>query len=142
MKLLELFDHGGETKWIANEDGLGKAEFTVDGNSYGFQISKYKLDDPDVRAYVVEFSLTDNGNVRYDNTGTGNQFRVYGTVLTLIREYTGKWGEGILIFGATDDKRKTLYTRLFQKFLPDWTVEQVFEMIVAKPPGQEDVFVI
>ncbi|MNQ83117.1 hypothetical protein D3C85_981880 [compost metagenome] len=46
-----------------------------------------------------------------------------------------------LIFGAADAGRKTLYTRMMQRFLRGWTVTSDNKDVVAWPPGVEPAHV-
>lgn len=145
MKLLELFDKGAEAHWFDMSDYGGSAEFIIGEQRYRFMISEFEVgEDYDIPAWTVEFSLVDKqGDPRYDNTGTGNQFPLYSTILGLVREFfEHNPGEPRpLIFGAADSGRKTLYARMFKKFLPGWTVTTERQDVVAWPPGMEPTVV-
>lgn len=145
MKLLELFDKGAEAHWFDISEVGGSAEFLIGEQRYRFMISEFEVgEDYEVPAWMVEFSLVDKqGDPRYDNTGTGNQFPLYSTILGLVKEFLAhvSMEPRPLIFGAADAGRKTLYARMMQRFLRGWTVTTEKQDVVAWPPGVEPTVV-
>lgn len=143
MKLLELFDKGADAHWYDISEVGGAAEFLIGKHRYRFMISEFDVgEDYEVQAWTVEFSLVDgSGDPRYDNTGTGNQFPLYSTILGLVRQYMAEYGDRPLIFGAADAGRKTLYARMMGRFLRGWKITTTSGDVVAWPPGQEPVLV-
>lgn len=145
MKLLELFDKGTEAHWSDISEIGGSADFIIDEHRYRFMISEFEVgEDYEIPAWMVEFSLLDKqGDPRYDNTGTGNQFPLYSTILGLVKEFLAhvSMEPRPLIFGAADAGRKTLYARMMQRFLRGWTVTTEKQDVVAWPPGVEPTFV-
>lgn len=145
MKLLELFDKGADAHWFDISENGGMAEFIIGQQHYRFMISDFDVgDEYDVKAWTVEFSLVDKqGDPRYDNTGTGNQFPLYSTVLKLVKEFLEHvdMDPRPLVFGAADAGRKTLYARLMGRFLSGWKITTERQDVVAWPPGTEPVYV-
>lgn len=137
MKLTELFDTGVKARWTQKEPAYSEARFNIEGTHYMFSGEPWATDrGGDVPAWRFEFSVVDeDGEYHYGNTGTGNQFAVYSTVISLIKEFVRERGVLPISMGADDIGRQSLYQRMIRKALPDWRVERVGKDINAYPPG-------
>ena len=131
MKLIELFDVGVEVEWVTSNQAL----WTIDGTRYVFDIEKDQLSDG-VPCLAVSFGARAPGqDFTYSNTGTGNQFQVYSTVLACVKHYISQFGELPLWFSAEDRGRQRLYGKFIKKFLPNWNLTQQDQIFVAYPPN-------
>ena len=72
---------------------------------------------------------------RVDNTGTGNQYTVYSTVIAMAKDHMQKYGIGPLYMFGEDNGRQSLYNRMVRKLLPDWTtkISEIGELIAIPP---------
>lgn len=119
VAIFELFDKTLDIEWISPLEAV----FYVHGKQYLTTFSIRKMEnEPDnfVKGYEIVFSLqvphpygigTD-----YGNTGTGDQFAVYSTVLKIIETFITKNHPMFLTFSGNDeDKKNTLYEKMIEK---------------------------
>lgn len=134
MKLNEIFDSvTPSVHWEYKEPDGGYAYFRVEGISYEFEIAATELDDGRP-AWLTEFKLVDDqGNPRFDTTGSGNALAVYTTVFQLLKEFMAEYGVRALRFEAHDSKRKSLYQRFIRRQLPNWEIEVDGDFMAAYP---------
>lgn len=83
-------------------------------------IPKELLDDKYADTYMIDFmaKITDKGKSYYtiDLTKSGNAFRVFATVLSIIRKSVAELHPKYLVFSAKEPSRQKLYQR-FIKFV-------------------------
>jgi hypothetical protein len=78
----------------------------------------------------VSFDRGDKSNNRYELTGTGEEMRVFATVVAAIREWVAKYEPGMLYFGTENDEpttRQRLYQRMVNELVPNTNYKQVFQ---------------
>jgi len=140
IELLELFGSGRNWMWRKKSATSATAVFKVGGVPYKFDA--FKLDDmddmDDVDAdgvWEIEFEIVDKAlnlpNV-HGVSGTGNAAQVMGTVVDIIREFLKIYKVSQLDFVGIGASRQSLYVRMIQRLLPDWTLvmkNAVFRLI-------------
>lgn len=99
----------------------GRYDFaTADGVEY--EVSFYTLGPKKVSVY---FSTSEaEGPTFYDPTKTGDEFRVFATVIDIIKSYTEKFKPKTLVFSTNaSESRKKLYNRYIKNiknYLPKY----------------------
>lgn len=120
MKLRELFDRNVPYDWITQiPNERYTAKFIVDKKEYRFSAHIFSYDEG-LRGAEIAFCMMDGLKCRTDNTGTGNAYIVYGTVILLIREVASVLKLSRVAYDADNDKRKNIYPMLIKKALPGW----------------------
>lgn len=136
MKLFEIFDKQAPVKWLQMDTNGGQAEFILNRVGYSVRISPREINNQPGWYILFTAQGMRDEQPRIDNTGTGNQFEVYSTVIQCIREFIGKMGLRPFAMAAKDDGRMSLYQRFLRKMLPQgWRVDVSGEMITATPPA-------
>lgn len=136
MKLFELFDKQTPVKWTQMDQNGGTAQFILGRVGYVVNISPREIQNQPGWYIMFTAQGMRDEQPRIDNTGTGNQFEVYSTVIQCIREFVGKMGLRPFAMAAKDDGRMSLYQRFLRKMLPPgWQVGVSGEMITALPPA-------
>ena len=119
----ELFQQGKNWKWDFRGSEEAVALFHVGEISYVFHA--YGTDG----VWEVEFkrhgAKLDRAN-KFGLTGTGNSAEVMSTVVDIIREFLKQYQNKIetLKFSAEEDSRQSLYARMAQRLLTDWTMHR------------------
>lgn len=159
--LYEMFDAAVPFKWVVHKPHYNVADFTLGDVLYRVSITtgtplqtqeevdEYVGDEAAVLApgfdkfYDVEFSASVGKNrPTHMNTGTGNQYKVYATVVDIMKRVMGEFGVGPVYMSAFDESRVSLYPKMLKRLLPGWRVEELdidgegYEFI-AYPPGME-----
>lgn len=96
------------------------ASFNVDDKKYIVSFSLSENVSTRLRGNIisdVDFVMKDdNGSYYTDITGTGNSFKIFSTVIQIIKEFISKNNVDILTFSAEEPSRKKLYLRLANHF--------------------------
>lgn len=139
MRLDEIFSSPVQYKWIDQSHGQARAVFMIGDIKYDVTITAGYVsdegtemsDDDEVAPVIapgydvywdVVFSTILPGTTKHrlDNTGTGNQYAVYSTVLQIVKDHMQSAGVGPIYMHAGDDGRKSLYLRMMKRLLPTW----------------------
>lgn len=114
MRLVELFDKPGKWQWISKNAGFASAAISIDKLDYHVMIEKEdigrlrnraganvpkwveRIATEDETVYSIEFEFADlkhssKSDDMYGITGTGSQFRVFATVMGVMKEYSQKY---------------------------------------------------
>lgn len=76
----------------------------------------------------VSFDRGDRSNNRYELTGTGDEMRVFATVVAAIREWAAQYEPGMIYFStenAEPTNRRRLYQRMVQALISGTNYQQV-----------------
>ena len=138
LKLKELFDnpypfeefysHGVSAKYrFITEDG---SMINVDFFELGSELVKDSLDGDlptDENYQYVAFAF--QRGYKYDITGTGDQYRIFSTVGTILKDYLmqRKVKELVLYFSAKESSRIKLYRILSEKIKRELRASRVVE---------------
>jgi len=130
MKLQEIFDKPEKIDWKSKTKTNWTGRFTIDGITYQFDAGDdyFDLEDPktgeytDYLGYDVSFSIVrwdesqtgkfKSKDVKYGVTGTGNQIKVFSTVVNALRELIKKQKPHFLSFSADGASRQKLYDQM------------------------------
>lgn len=122
MLLKELFDNPLEYKLIntTNEHGIptDNYQFVINDKKYNVQI--YKIDDfrqagvnSSKSGIGIDFqNLSVNMNDNEGITDTGDEIKVFSTVLDIIKIAISKHKPELIAFGAHEKSRQKLYNRM------------------------------
>lgn len=123
MILLELFKKVADWKW-SNRTSLYKTVvFSINDMNY-----KVNIMSPEGNGiWDVEFEfVTDVKSYKasYGLNGMGNSTLVMSTVTDILKNFYQSYSKDIeaFTFSAEEESRKTLYSRMFKRFLPDWKI--------------------
>lgn len=147
--LLEAFDSSVPYKWEMQKRSYSMGRFDVDGVRYTVIVDRVMVDEDmddyfdDLAEkaaawgafYDVQFTAQQNGIWTYTSTGTGNQWKVYSTVVAMVNDCMEKFGALPIHAGAEDPKRRSLYPKMLGRLLPGWSVVSMGEKILAVPGG-------
>lgn len=137
MKLNELFDKVVDVQWGSTGDWGGSARFNIGGVDYGFEVqSQGDPNDMMQSAWKVSFFTRVDNAPSWVNTNTGNQFAVYSTVISLMKQFMEKEGYLPFVMDTADAGRNSLYQRMLRKFVPGWRVENTGKALVVYPPAE------
>ena len=140
MRLLELFDTSGKWKWVGHSDAGGGADITVGEHRYYVTMEeedieylekmhqkagggdtpewlKMLVDDYSASVFSVEFEFEDRGgeskaDSKYGLTGTGNQYKVFTTVMEVMKDFRQRYDVDYWHFTADNPSRRKLYDRM------------------------------
>jgi len=145
MRLVELFDKTGKILWDNQAKSFATAELSVGEYMYYLKIEQDDLDlavsaithhdsfamipawleelanDYSLATYSVEFEFEDRQGVskaenEYGITGTGQQYKVFATVMKAMKEYAQNFDVDYWVFSATEPSRQKLYSKMAQRF--------------------------
>jgi len=143
MRLFELFDTPGKWKWVGQSEGGGGADVFIGEYRYNVLIDENpfnhleraastldnevpdwlkKLADEDPTTFSIEFEFEDRQGIlkRYGNkygiTGTGHQYKLFTTVMDIMKDFSQRYGVEWWTFTAHEPSRKKLYDRMVSKF--------------------------
>lgn len=121
--IAELFKPGKRWQWSFTGSEEAAATFVVGGIEYMFHA--YGTDG----VWEVEFKTQgsrQNRTNKFGLTGTGNSAEVMSTVVDIMREFLAKYDGKIetLTFSAKEDSRQSLYAKMAQRLLPNWTLHK------------------
>lgn len=116
-KLNELFDSPAKWKWNSKTSNSMGATFQIGKQRYQVGFDKWSTDyfssskkHQDV--WEIAF-LLDQGSVEFGNTGTGNEFVVFATVIAIIKEWIKKVKPELFIFeGDKGLGKEKLYKKM------------------------------
>jgi len=126
-QIAEAFDSPYPITFYKSYGDTKVMNFTTDsGKTYQIKFSYTR----GFHRWVVEFVLTNNESEAWGNeseawgiTGTGNQMKVFATVMMVIRDFLEKEKPRELVFSADKDidmtSRSRLYTTLVNRYLPE-----------------------
>lgn len=109
MLLTELLDKVYPWKWVDQDEGFFGTTYEVFGERRfhphpGWKIQFNRLEHNDIQNYI---------------TGTGDEFKIFSTVVDILKKWTNQINPEIPIyFEALTPSRKKLYTRLSKIIWP------------------------
>jgi hypothetical protein len=129
MKLQEVFDKPEKIQWKQKNKETYDGHFKIAGITYAFYASRdvFAIDDKDYYGYDIDFSLIDyddeveekmtadkfgSGASAYGITGTGNQYKIFSTVIAGLKELVKTQKPSFIHFSANEKSRQKLYNRL------------------------------
>lgn len=113
--LAELFDSCYDFKWVSQSSSQYKATFQTDkGYKYLVTFSR-KIGQQE---WEVVFALTSAfDSEHFGKTKTGNEFKVFSTVVKVVTEFLRKHRpETLYFFSRKDDDRDDFYKKLTYEF--------------------------
>ena len=116
MKLNEVLDRPYPWIWKNKnfKDGGGEAEFKADTQNYAYIINKLFGDEK----YEIFFKNKSSRGDHYGigKTKTGDEFKVFATVLDITKDFIKKVKPKIIEFSSKGSSRGELYKKLIKKF--------------------------
>lgn len=123
MMLFELFNQAVP---FEKSDIPNRYEFYINDVHYQVGFSTFipinAFEHPK-RVDEVIFKVMNVPGDMFGDTGTGNQFKVFATVLNIIKEHSDKLKTDHLTFSAENDRRANLYKRMLKYFNVDYTID-------------------
>ena len=129
MIIKELFDRIAQWEYTKSTSNQIKAKFEIDDNYYEVDIHNFS----DGSASTVEFTIgafNDAGqwlSHNVDATGTGNELKVFATVIDIIKKTADEYNIDKLTFSSDDEpgtnSRTKLYKRMVSVLAKEWDVE-------------------
>ena len=149
MLLQELFKDTYDWEWVKDTRFLNIAVFTTD-QGLEYEISMTPRDDPKQinsfnmdfqknltkfdKVWHVEFSISNmknpHGEAIQGISGTGDQFKVFSTIKSILEEFIRIKNVDFLYFTAFEESRVKLYKRMMQKFFKDYQVSGTGKFLV------------
>ena len=127
----ELFRPGNQNwKWNRQSQEEAVANFTVGKRNYVWQAISHHLDDKpeiwEIQFRLIREALDPEKLSLFGTTGTGNSAEVMSIVVDIMREFLQDYGDNVqkIIFDAKENSRIGLYTRMVNRLIPDWKLEQ------------------
>ncbi len=126
MLLYEVFDQPYQWEYVERDPMFFEAAFTVtDGSKYYVYGQDKGSISPE---WNIGFYRVESGNSthNYKITNTGDQQRIFATVIDVLREFIGAVNQnGIktFYFEAKEPSRLRLYKRLVATLLPSWKTD-------------------
>jgi len=120
MLLLEIFNKPLQYKQVTSSPQADTYEFTT-GNGNEIKVNVFKIDN--FRQAGVDLPGTGIGfdfqNVNASGnpegiTGTGDEFQVFATVLTIVEQALAEHQPTLVAFGAHEGSRQKLYDRMIK----------------------------
>lgn len=116
MQLNELFKKDDINLDIVSDGKSWQASAMLSDSSF-FEISV--LDTSDY--HEVDFTINDD----HELTGAGIEFEVLANVTEALRRFKDEHNPSHIAMTASSDKRCKLYTKMFNRLLPGWSVYAV-----------------
>ena len=127
----ELFRPGNQSwKWNRQSQEEAVANFTVGERKYVWQAISHHLDDKpeiwEIQFRLIREALDPEKLSLFGTTGTGNSAEVMSIVVDIMCEFLQDYGDNVqkIIFDAKENSRIGLYTRMVNRLIPDWKLEQ------------------
>jgi hypothetical protein len=127
----ELFRPGNQNwKWNRQSQEEAVANFTVGKRNYVWQAFRHHLDDNpgvwEIQFRLIRDLLDPEKLSLFGTTGTGNSAEVMSIVVDIMREFLQDYGDNVqkIIFDAKENSRIGLYTRMVNRLIPNWKLEQ------------------
>ena len=127
----ELFRPGNQNwKWNRQSQEEAVANCTVGKRNYVWQAISHHLDDKpeiwEIQFRLIREALDPEKLSLFGTTGTGNSAEVMSIVVDIMREFLQDYGDNVqkIIFDAKENSRIGLYTRMVNRLIPDWKLEQ------------------
>jgi hypothetical protein len=139
VKLFEIFNKIAQYNWIAEDDNIGEAEFSISGYDYSIMFEKLPATHLQPERWSVEFAQITKDKHGYespsvDMTKTGHSFEVMGTVRTIIIDWFSNHPTKCVVISAAIPSRQRLYIDMIKQIFPRWEVQQRGHLILAKSP--------
>jgi hypothetical protein len=129
MLLYEVFDQPDEWKVTDHQDDFLEVVFTIGSIGYTFRASAVHDNEGDMIQpphFDIEFYAQvpseKNPDKSYGVTRTGNQQRLFATVVDIMREFIKEYNPDVISLSAKEPSRMKLYQRMLSTLLPDWRV--------------------
>ena len=118
MLLSEVLNKPYPYKWTQKLDDDWSGSFEVsDGDSVLVMFQEPLKYDP-IQTIEIIFSRGKPSGYKHSTqlTNTGNQFKIFATVMVMAKEYIKKNSPEKIIFTAKEKSRQSLYGKLIKKF--------------------------
>lgn len=145
MLLTEVFNAPYSWKWTTNTPTHVKASFVDRTNHPYVFIGDTRDIAPldqveELICWDIDFARvekTNDGSFTHDwsITNTGDQQRIFATVVDIIKHLIIEHKPQALFFSARERTRMKLYKRMVQTLLPDWKVEYDMGSIAVYHPS-------
>jgi hypothetical protein len=133
MKIFELFNNTLPYKWIDSEENYGSAEFAINNKVYFVSFTLFEADNETPERWDIEFGLRGVGyKEAFKVTNTGDEYPVISTVIAICKDWLGQHPTKCITMSADSPRRKTLYSRMLGRLLPNWRINIHGAAIVAK----------
>lgn len=121
MLLKEIMNKPYDYKWTHRGRTLHIAEFeTESGTKYSVGYNDMNAsDDPDWRFWEVQFHNLNQKDAAAIS-GTGDEFRVFATVMAATQDIIKKTHPVVLYFTAKEKSRVSLYKKLISRYAKQW----------------------
>lgn len=137
MKLFELFDKAAEYSWSNKSANYGNAMFVTDGTTYKVIIGAHTFGNTPIWSVQFEALTWDADQWTIGNTGTGDEYTVFSTVVAVVKEFMTEYGARTIHMQTSHAGRASLYPKMLKRLLPQWRVHIDGSQIFAIKPGDE-----
>lgn len=148
MLLLELFDKPLPYKKVESSSMKDSYEFTTTGgisiNVNVFKIQNFRQAGVDIEGTGIGFDFQ-NTKFQGDKegiTGTGDEFEIFSTVLTIIKKALLEHDPELVAFGAHEGSRQKLYDRMIKLMQRKYSYELLDTPPVMFPLGDSKYYVL
>jgi len=148
MLLLELFDRPLQYKKVNSSSQKDSFEFTTSSgiiiNVNVFKIQDFRQAGVDIDGTGIgfDFQNTEFKGDKEGITGTGDEFEIFSTVLTIIKKALVEHDPELVAFGAHEDSRQTLYDRMIKVMQRKYSYELLDTPPVMFPLGNSKYYVL
>jgi hypothetical protein len=126
MKLIEVLNNPVRWKWFNTSSRQWKALFIIEDNKYVFL-----AETSDTERWQITFEIRGTGGTRHDISKTGNEFKVFATVSTILDEFVKKVKPDIFWFSAKEPSRAKLYDRFAKLITRKYSVYKIDQGVHA-----------
>lgn len=130
MKIDEILSNPLSFKVVERTKSFYSAEFQAGKREIRFFASNEAVNygEEDEGEWIIEFGeVNSDGYVSHGKTRSGNEFEVFATLKSIIKDFIGKCNPKIISFSADKDKknnRARVYAKLFQRnMLSGWKLK-------------------
>lgn len=133
MRLDELFDRKAD--WEVTRSGPTKYEATIDLSNRTIVFSAVRTPD-DPEWYLDFYEKTDSG-IRFDMTGSGDEFLVMSTIKEVISDFVNKCSPEKFYFTAdrNDASRVSAYGKMIKRYVPPQ-----YKATITQKPNSDAVY--
>tara|TARA_Y100000310_G_C20493524_1_gene720415 strand:- start:508 stop:966 length:459 start_codon:yes stop_codon:yes gene_type:complete len=112
---LKYDDYSVYTSFITDDKVIYDVEFVLE--SYIQSIQQPSKRDLKNKAFTLNFTSLDKKNKSSQMiTNTGDEFRIFATIMAIIKEFIKKFQPSQIWFSALEKSRISLYKKLIKKF--------------------------
>lgn len=124
VSLIELFDAPSDVSWTKSRDEID-IEFSIGNKIYRGQFERIDETNDDRWSFWFWLESIDNewdhptimaAGSRAGNIGTGDEFKVYSTIINILYTFIQKYNPDVLMFAGKEDTKSHLYNRIIKKY--------------------------